>query len=200
VASVLDPFRPHLEQRWAAGCRKVAELWREIREQGFRGSFKTVARWAAERRLVLLPAPATATARSAAVHRPSRRRCAWLLGCEPDEVSAEERDLVHRITAAAPALGIPALGIAADLVRRFAAMLRRGDAADLDTWLASARESELASFAEGIGRDLAAVRAAITEPWSTSPVEGEINRVKTVKRQMYGRAGHAPLRVRVLAA
>jgi transposase len=195
VSSMLDPFRPYLEQRWEAGCRKVAELCREIREQGFAGSFQTVARWAAERRVVLLPDPATVTARSAAVRRPSRRRCAWLLGCEPDKISAAERDVVRRITAAAPALGI-----AADLARRFAAMLRGGDAADLDAWLASARQSELASLAEGIGRDLAAVRAAITESWSTSPVEGEINRVKTVKRQMYGRAGHALLRVRVLAA
>ncbi|MBV1796270.1 transposase [Siccirubricoccus sp. G192] len=118
-----------------------------------------------------------------------------MLGCEPDQISAEERDLVHRITAAAPALDA-----AAGLARRFAAMLRGGDAADLDAWLATARESELASLAEGIGRDLAAVRAAITEPWSTSPVEGEINRIKTVKRQMSGRASHALLRVRVLAA
>ena len=76
----------------------------------------------------------------------------------------------------------------------------RGDAAALDPWLAAARDSELASFAQGIARDLDAVRAAITEPWSTSPVEGEINRVKTMKRQMYGRAGYALLRVRVLAA
>jgi transposase len=192
---MLDPFRPYLERRWQAGCRKVAELCRELQEQGFAGSFQTVARWAAERRGVLLPDPATVTSKSAAVRRPSRRRCAWLLGCEQDKITAEERDIVRRITTA-----VPALGIAADLGRQFAAMLRGGDVARLDAWLASARGSELASLAEGIGRDLAAVRAAITEPWSTSPVEGEINRVKTVKRQMYGRAGHALLRVRVLAA
>jgi transposase len=195
VSSMLDPFRPYLEQRWEAGCRKAAELWREICERGFGGSFHTVARWAAGRRAVSSPDPATVTAGSAAVIRPSRRRCAWLLGCEAAKVSTKERDLVHRITAA-----IPALGAAADLARRFAAMVRGGDAADLDAWLAAARQSELASFAEGIGRDLAAVRAAITEPWSTSPVEGAINRIKTVKRQMYGRAGYALLRVRVLAA
>lgn len=195
VSSVLDPFRPYLERRWEAGCRKATHLWRDIRERGFRGSVQTVARWAAGRRAVLSRDPVPATAGSAAVRRPSRRRCAWLLGCEPDKVSPEERDLVDRIAAAAPALGT-----AADLARRFAAMIRGGDAADLDTWLTSARKSELAGFAEGIGRDLDAVRAAITEPWSTSPVEGQINRVKTVKRQMYGRAGHALLRMRVLAA
>jgi transposase len=58
----------------------------------------------------------------------------------------------------------------------------------------------LRSFAEGIDRDGAAVRAALTDPWSTSPVEGHINRVKTIKRQMYGRANYDLLRQRVLAA
>jgi Transposase len=78
-------------------------------------------------------------------------------------------------------------------------MVRGGDAAELDAWLSAARERELVSFAQSLTRDLAAVRAAMTEPWSTSPVEGQINRVKTVKRQMYGRAGHTLLRTRVLA-
>jgi transposase len=58
----------------------------------------------------------------------------------------------------------------------------------------------LLSFADGIDRDAAAVRASLTEPWSTSPVEGHINRVKTIKRQMYGRANYDLLRQRVLAA
>jgi hypothetical protein len=80
------------------------------------------------------------------------------------------------------------------------AMSRMHDAADLDAWLTAARRSELASFATGISRDVAAVRAGIVEPWSTSPVEGQINRVKTIKRQMYGRARHDLLRKRVLAA
>ena len=110
-------------------------------------------------------------------------------------MNAGERTFVERITDA-----VPALGVAADLARQFAAMIRGGDATDLDNWLTTARASELVSFAQGLTRDLAAVRAAITEPWSTSPVEGQINRVKTMKRQMYGRAGHDLLRIRVLAA
>ena len=110
-------------------------------------------------------------------------------------MSADERDIVGQITAA-----VPALGVAGDLARRFAVMVRGGDAADLDAWLAAARESELASFVEGITRDLDAVRTAITEPWSTSPVEGQISRLKMIKRQMYGRAGFDLLRQRVLLA
>ncbi|KWV57494.1 transposase [Rhizobium altiplani] len=61
----------------------------------------------------------------------------------------------------------------------------------LERWIADARDSELASFAAGIERDIEAVKAAITEPWSTSPVEGQINRLKMIKRQMYGRSGTA---------
>ena len=75
------------------------------------------------------------------------------------------------------------------LARRFAAMIRARDSTGLDAWLASARKSELGLLAQGLGRDLAAVRAAITERWSTSPVEGQISRLKAIKRQMFGRVG-----------
>jgi transposase len=195
MASMLDPFRPYLEDCWNSGCRKATVLWHKIAERGFKGSLQTVARWAAARRAAPLSDPTALSAGSTAIERPSQRRCAWLLGCEPDTINAGERSFVERITDA-----VPALGTAADLARRFAAMIRGGDATELDAWLDAARASEVASFAQGLSRDLAAVRAAITEPWSTSPVEGQINRVKTMKRQMYGRAGHALLRMRVLAA
>ena len=69
-----------------------------------------------------------------------------------------------------------------------------------DAWLAVARGTELASFAQGLERDHAAVRAALAERWSTSPVEGQINKLKTLKRQMFGRAKLDLLRTRLLAA
>ncbi|WP_413776908.1 transposase [Mesorhizobium sp. AR07] len=94
----------------------------------------------------------------------------------------------------------PELLKAGDLARRFAALIRGDDDAGLDQWIEDATDSELASLAAGIGRDIAAVRAAITQPWSTSPVEGQINRLKTIKRQMYGRSGYPLLRNRMLAA
>ncbi len=86
------------------------------------------------------------------------------------------------------------------LARRFAAMIRARDGAGLDAWLTSARESELGLLAQGLARDLGAVRAAVTERWSISPVEGQISRLKAIKRQMFGRAGYELLRHRVLAA
>ncbi|MCS3926141.1 transposase [Bradyrhizobium elkanii] len=93
----------------------------------------------------------------------------------------------------------PELSDAARLARRFAALIRGQDDASLQQWIEDASNSELAALAGGIARDIAAVRAAIKQPWSTSPVEGHINRLKTMKRQMYGRSGFALLRNRVLA-
>ena len=90
--------------------------------------------------------------------------------------------------------------IAGELARRFAALIRGDDDAGLEQWITDATVSELASLAAGLSRDIEAVRAAITQPWSTSPVEGQINRLKTIKRQMYGRAAYPLLRSRLLAA
>jgi transposase len=76
------------------------------------------------------------------------------------------------------------------------------DSADaaLKAWIDAARGSALDSFVTGIERDKAAVVAAIATPWSTSPAEGQINRLKAIKRSMYGRAGFELLRQRVLIA
>ncbi len=94
----------------------------------------------------------------------------------------------------------PDLQVAGDLARRFAATIRGDDETALDQWIVDAAGTELHALAMGIKRDIDAVTAAITHPWSTSPVEGRINRLKTLKRQMYGRAGYALLRSRILAA
>ena len=197
VAGLVDPFRPYLERRWQEGCRDAAVLWREIRAQGFTGSSNTVRRWAEPRRGLHVPVSAThpAAAPTPKPWRvPSRRRCAWLLGQEPVQLTAGERAFIDHLAAAAPTLAEAGI-----LARRLATMIRGRDDADLDGWLAAARESELDTLAQGLARDLAAVRAAITERWSTSPVEGQISRLKTIKRQMYGRAGYDLLRQRVLA-
>jgi len=70
----------------------------------------------------------------------------------------------------------------------------------LDGWLDAAKESALAGFAGGLTRDLAAVRAALSLPWSTGPVEGQISRLKMIKRAMCSRAGFELLRQRILQA
>ncbi len=94
----------------------------------------------------------------------------------------------------------PDLIAARDLLDRFHAMMRSKDEASLAPWIASAKHSKLASFAAGIEADKDAVAAAIVEPWSSGQVEGKINRLKLIKRQMYGRANLDLLKARLMAA
>jgi transposase len=94
----------------------------------------------------------------------------------------------------------PEITEAVDVARAFGSMIRQHATDALDPWIAAARCSELRGFADSIARDHAAVAAALRLPWSTGPVEGRINKLKLVKRQMYGRANFDLLRQRVLAA
>jgi transposase len=95
---------------------------------------------------------------------------------------------------------LPELVTARDLMDRFHALVQRRKPADLETWIAEAAPSLLASFASGVASDQAAVRAALEEPWSNGQTEGQNTRLKLVKRQMYGRAKLDLLRARLLGA
>ena len=71
----------------------------------------------------------------------------------------------------------------------------------LEPWLAEALDSnleELKNFARGLRQDYEAVKLAFTLPWSNGQVEGQVTRLKMLKRQMYGRAGFKLLRRRIL--
>ena len=94
----------------------------------------------------------------------------------------------------------PMIRRAVEEARAFAHLVRERDAEALSPWLAAAQGGPLAGFVEGLRRDHDAVAAALVLPWSTGPVEGQIGRLKTIKRQMYGRAGLDLLRARILAA
>ena len=94
----------------------------------------------------------------------------------------------------------PRLQAAAEQIRGFAAIVRARDPAALKPWLEAAAASELGGFVAGLRQDEAAVHAAIGEPWSNGSVEGQVNRLKLIKRSMYGRAGLDLLRQRVLHA
>ncbi|MFD1980454.1 ISL3 family transposase [Mesorhizobium kowhaii] len=190
VRSVLmDPFCDYLEQCWQAGQQNGLQLWSEIQRRGFAGSKATIYRWIAARKERSSTAPPNSQWRP-----PSRRNCAWLLSEDPASLDELTGRFLHHLYETAPELAV-----AGELARRFAALIRGDDDAGLHLWLKDATDSELASLAAGIGRDIEAVRAAITQPWSTSPVEGQINRLKTIKRQMYGRSGYPLLRNRLLA-
>jgi transposase len=104
------------------------------------------------------------------------------------------------VVIAAIEAGVPSLLEARTLVDHFHDMIRKKDEAKLDAWIANAQTSLVSSLARGILKDRAAVRAAITQAWSNGQVEGQITKLKLVKRQMYGRAKIDLLEARLLGA
>jgi transposase len=194
--SILDPHRAHLERRWAEGCRNAARLWRELVALGFAGRPATVRAWAARRRRAepdATQAPVTDDGRP--WRPPSGRRVARLLMADADTLPEADRAFAARLLETAPTL---AATVAA--ARRLALLLRKRSAESLDDVLAAAGATQLEAFVAELRKDADAVRAALDLPWTTSPAEGQINRIKLVKRTMYGRAGFELLRARVLHA
>ena len=104
------------------------------------------------------------------------------------------------VTVAAVEAGVPGLTDALSLVGRFQAMIRTKAATELDGWIEQAKVSLIAPLARGVAKDVAAIRAAITEPWSNGQTEGQITKLKLVKRQMYGRAKLDLLEARLIGA
>jgi hypothetical protein len=107
---------------------------------------------------------------------------------------------IDAVTVAAIETGVPALAIARDLMERFHCILRARDIGALPRWFADTGNSMLASCGKGIAADLAAMKAALIEPWSNGQTEGQITKLKLVKRQMYGRAHLDLLRARLLVS
>ena len=126
---------------------------------------------------------------------PPARLLSRLLTMQRDQLSK-----VDVLTVAAIEVGVPALAAARDLLDRFHRMLRGRSAEALAPWLADTEGSPLASLGKGISADLAAVKAALTEPWSSGQTEGQITKLKLVKRQMYGRGGLDLLCARLVRA
>ena len=186
--SSLDPWRVRLEAEWKGGCRVGAELWRRLRASGFAGSLRVVGEWATRRRR-------DDRLGQSAGPSPSARTIARGLTVERDPGSARTALVNATIETA-----VPELIAARDLMDRFHAMMRSKDVDRLDPWIASGREGKLASFVAGVEADKQAIAAAITEPWSSGQVEGKINRLKLIERQMFGRANLDLLKARLMAA
>ena len=197
-----DRFADYLKQRWAEGCRNAAQLFSEIKALGFNGSYYAVRRQLACWRPTggqMAPGPVTGSGRPTAMQRPSARRVSWLLLKEEVELEPEEKGFLERLQERCPELRAAAV-----LGRRFAKMVQQQQEECWDDWVSQATASsaakELRSFAEGLQKDEAAVRAALRLEWSNGQVEGQVNRLKTIKRQMYGRAKFDLLRQRVLSS
>jgi transposase len=210
---VLDPWKPYLLRRWAEGCHNALRLWREIHEHGFAYSSTNVARFAARIRRgeIASPAAGTATdgqtqsssAAGAALVRPlatdwSARRVASLLVYRPEDLSELQQAYVDRLCHADSAIAE-----AYQLTQGFLHLVRDRAGEELDRWIAEATASgvpEVRRYAHGLLKDKAAAQAGLTLCWSNGQVEGQIHRLKLLKRQMYGRAGFELLRQRVLQA
>jgi transposase len=185
--SSLEAHLPLLDEQWASGCHNGAELWRRLKARGFGGSLRVVAEWATRRRRA-------ETAGDRLQRVPSARTVARLMTTARDHMSKADTVMV-----AALERGVPTLVEARFLIDRFHAMIRRRSA-DLDGWISDAGPSLVASFASGIRKDRQAIAAAITLPWSNGQTEGQITRLKLIKRQMYGRAKLDLLEARLIGA
>ena len=193
--SRLDPYRAYLQRRWHEGCHNAAQLWRELQGQGFTGCVSSVRQWAGQWRPCASSPSLEATRARKAWNTPSSRRAVRLVLAEADQLSPADGQFVSLLLTHSPELAR-----VIELARRFTGMVQQRQPDALEPWLAEAKATELTAFAQSLSQELAAVRAALTLPWSTSPVEGHINRLKTLKRQMYGRASFDLLRQRLLAA
>ncbi len=187
--SALDEYKPYLDERWDEGCTNAWKLWEEIVLLGYRGSYGIVSAYMRKKRT----SPRPVTARPPAPRVVTR----WILS-RPETLTELEQLRLKAVLAECPEL--EAL---TGHVRAFAQMLTERQGERLPQWLDAVRQDDLPSLhtlASGIDRDRDAVIAGLTLPWNSGVVEGHVNRIKMLKRQMFGRAGFHLLRKRVLLA
>jgi transposase len=187
--SSLDAHLPWLDAQWGAGRRNAAELWRRLKDLGFRGSLRVVTEWATRRRR------ADKADAESLTRIPSARTIARLMTTARDGLSKAEAVMIAAIEET-----VPALVDAREAIATFQTMIRDKTAESLAAWINWASNSLVASFANGVKKDESAVRAAIILPWSNGQTEGQITKLKLVKRQMYGRGKIDLLQARLVGA
>jgi transposase len=191
-AHIVDPYVDYLHRRWNEGVRNAAQLYREIQQLGYPGGELAVQRHLRRYRTGRGHAPAPGP------KPPSFREVASWIMTHPEHLRDEEADKLHRLRERDPELDR-----LTGHVRKFAAMMTARHGNLLEDWIAAAEQdtlAPLASFARNLRRDFHAVRNGLSLPHSSGAVEGNINRLKMLKRQMFGRASLDLLRKRVLLA
>ena len=168
-------------------------LWKEIVGRGYKGSKTPVINYVTQLRQQLEEPdrdtggrkPTTQpTPLSDHLYNP-RQLTRWFMG-RRDQLKGSQPDKLAQLC-----LNIPELGVTYKLGQQFQVLFRERQGVALSEWLRAAEGSgvgEVVSFARGIKRDEAAVRHGIELAWSQGPVEGEVNKLKLIKRTMYGRA------------
>ncbi|WP_406011732.1 ISL3 family transposase [Streptomyces sp. NBC_00984] len=187
--SSLDGHAAYLAARWAEGCTSTSRLHRELADRGLSVSERTVRRF-----LLRLQENAKPTTRPPV---PKVREVTGLILTHPDNRLEPDRVVLKELRDRSSDLDA-----ACYLVARFAEILvHRQGQEKLERWTHDAEQSqhpELRGFASGLRKDWDAVMAGLTLHWNSGAVEGHVNRIKMLKRQMFGRAKHDLLRKRVL--
>jgi transposase len=191
--SQLDEFDAYLRERWASGCQSAGQLYRELCEKGYTGSDVTVRRhvqlWREKDVKTLPPAPKK-------ISVPGPRSCVWLLLKKEEKLTKEECLARQTVLDACPAI---VQGL--ELIEAFRKAICSRSEKRFDAWMDAVTKSqipEFENFVKVLQKDEAAVRAAVSSEWSNGQTEGQVNRLKMLKRQMYGRANFDLLRARVL--
>jgi len=194
--SILDPYLPHLEFCFQAGNHNALQLWNEIIKQGYPGSPSQVRKWMRWRRKQPMErVQETSEPPSALWLLPAAKELTRLLVRKASTMSDHDTWLRERLCT------IPEIATVAALVSAFQTMVCDKRPEMFKDWLAQCRKSQIkafARFAGSLAQDGAAVRAALETSWSNGQTEGQVNRLKLLKRQMYGRANLDLLRRRVL--
>jgi transposase len=187
---ILDPYRREVARLWNQGITDGTVIHQHLTALGFSGSTRTVRRMLEPHRDRLEPMPAQIAA-------PKTGTIARWITTRPETLTEQDHEVLAELSRRCPHLG--------DLrghVEGFAKMLTaRTGTEHLDTWISTVREADftaMSSFARGLTADYDAVLAGLSLPYSSGPVEGTVNRIKYLKRQMFGRASFPLLRKRVL--
>lgn len=201
--SLLTPYKKYLLERWNNGFHNATKLWQEIQQQGYQGSYATVAGYT--RRLRNAQGLKTEEKKSnqplPKVFEPKKslftvRRAVGLILSKPAEQSDSDAEAIALLKQQHPNLNL-----AIELAQSFADLVRQKQSDKLEEWYERVESSQIKAFigfAKSLKEDWAAVKNGVTLSWSNGQVEGQINRLKMLKRQMYGRASHELLKKRFL--
>jgi transposase len=199
-SSGLSAYKPYLQQQWHLGCQQTKVLFQELQHQGYKGSYPTVARFTQQLRrlepskpnpdslndLTDVPGRGPVPAVQKVLQKPlSARRAAWLVLRHPETLTPDEEKLLNQLAEQAE------LATAITLTQEFIQLVRQRLPEQLDDWLERSKDSAIKvfqSFAKGLKEDYDAVKNGLTLEVSNGPVEGQNNRLKMLKRQMFGRA------------
>jgi transposase len=197
-----DPYASYVEERFRQGCRNGQELWREITAQGYKGSCRTVYRFLEALRentsSMKGKANRSQLVPESSVQHFSAQEAVWLFVRDSSDLEKKEQEELMAICQASPTAET-----LYELAQAFMHMIRHLKGERLDEWLALVKASqipELQSLVRSIKQDKAAVLAGLTLQHNNGVVEGKVNKLKLIKRMMFGRAGFTLLRQRVLHA